>query len=212
MIEEWRDIPGFDGDYKVSNTGKVMSYKRATPAERVIQIYKVREKPHKSVMLSYKGATKQYEVHRLMWQAFYGFPVEESRCSVLFKDNNTLNCTLDNLFMEICEVDETYTPDSKRQGIKKSETVRARMAESKKHQSPETLAKAAKTRSETCRKRREEKIRLQAEQEQIEEQKEEQVEKTEQQRPELAKKEKKVRDCGLDGLRAILLKKARDGR
>lgn len=68
MIEEWRDVVGFDGPYKVSNTGKVARYVDGQLKE--LSPKSIRGYP--AVCLKRSGVKKYPYVHTLVLEAFVG--------------------------------------------------------------------------------------------------------------------------------------------
>lgn len=80
--EEWRDIPGYEGIYKVSNTGKVKSLERNVKGKNC-SIYTIKEKilnPVKNrkgylqVVLFKEGIMKCIKIHRLVAETFLKNP------------------------------------------------------------------------------------------------------------------------------------------
>lgn len=65
--EEWRDVVGYEGKYKVSNSGRVVSLLRKQPKEmkQFLNTFGCLQ-----VMLSYNGKTKSIRIHRLVADAF----------------------------------------------------------------------------------------------------------------------------------------------
>ena len=93
--ETWKDIPGYEGLYQVSNTGKVksMSYgHHGVP--RIIT-------PHESngyqrvLLYNDNKKRKSHRVHRLVWETFVG-PIPEG-LQINHKDENKSNNSLENL-------------------------------------------------------------------------------------------------------------------
>lgn len=90
MVEEWKDVPGYEGEYRVSNLGNVYSCKRNRPL-----------KPHDNgsghmIVCLYKGSTpKIYPVHRLVAMAF--IPNPNSLPIVHHLDDNPQNNRAANL-------------------------------------------------------------------------------------------------------------------
>lgn len=91
MIEEWRDIKGFEGRYMISNMGRVWGIKRG----RTLSI-QTTDKGYKKVMLSL-GANKLHFVwvHRLVAAAFCEGYFEGA--VVNHKDSNPSNNIYTNL-------------------------------------------------------------------------------------------------------------------
>lgn len=71
--EIWKDIPGYEGLYKVSNLGNVKSLKR-NGTKGIILKGEKDEFDYKRVTLCKKNKTKKYKVHRLVAQAFIPNP------------------------------------------------------------------------------------------------------------------------------------------
>lgn len=93
MSTEWRDVPGFEGRYQVSNDGQVMSYARPQP--RLMKL-PLDHKGYERVLLSLNGKKSLGSVHRLMALAFLPdswFP----GAVVCHNDGDKRNNTLENL-------------------------------------------------------------------------------------------------------------------
>lgn len=89
--EEWRDIAGYEGFYKVSNFGRIKSYHNG-----VEQFRKPVFKEGYFVIVLYKGGKhKQFFVHVLVARAFIDNP--DGKPIVNHKDGNKLHCHVDNL-------------------------------------------------------------------------------------------------------------------
>lgn len=75
MIEEWRDIIGYEGLYQVSNLGRVrtLNYRQKVGKIKVMSLLKMKQgKGHLQAVLSKKGCKeKRPLVHRLVFEAFY---------------------------------------------------------------------------------------------------------------------------------------------
>lgn len=96
MGAEWRDVVGYDGLYKVSDDGRVMSH----------NLYRRWKEPHElpqyetnsgyyMVNLYRRGTSKHFLVHRLVAQAFLEKP---DGCEyVNHKDENKKNNCVENL-------------------------------------------------------------------------------------------------------------------
>lgn len=101
--EEWRDIPGYEGIYKVSSYGVVVAYSKTWESGRWL----TRKHPEKEMKFSMdrKGywivglrknkSQKMWKVHRLVAIAF--IPNPENKLQVNHKDTNKLNNHVDNL-------------------------------------------------------------------------------------------------------------------
>lgn len=95
--EEWREIPGFDGHYEVSNMGRVRSwYWRKGNKRQERPIYNapfVSNIGYVYYRLSYKKKGKNFAAHRLVLLTFVG----ESTLEVNHRDGDKSNNKLDNL-------------------------------------------------------------------------------------------------------------------
>ena len=98
MIEIWKDIEGYEGRYKVSNTGKV--YSITTNREMATS----NNTSYLGVTLYKDGKPKFKLVHRLVAQAF--IPNPENKPEVNHIDHNTHNNNIANL--EWVTKDENY--------------------------------------------------------------------------------------------------------
>lgn len=109
MIEEWKDVAGYEGLYQVSNTGKVRSVDRITVCkdgrllpnkgrELYFTVSKFDEKrhlPRYSVQLWKNNKAKLFPVHRLVAIAF--IPNPEGKPTVNHINGNPMNNNVDNL-------------------------------------------------------------------------------------------------------------------
>ncbi len=88
-MEAWKDIKGFEGLYRVSNTGKVFSVRRGIELKPKTDRY-----GYKAVTL-WNGINNHRTVHRLVADAFVE---REDGCNVVNHiDCNKLNNNADNL-------------------------------------------------------------------------------------------------------------------
>lgn len=100
--EVWKDIPWYEGLYKVSNMGRVLSLKRKNHI-----ILSPREKgknSYVSVSLSKDLVEKNILIHRLVASCFLGldlfwFTDPKNSICVCHKDDNPANNKADNLFL-----------------------------------------------------------------------------------------------------------------
>lgn len=76
MEEIWKDIPGYEGMYQVSNMGRVMSMDYMHTGKRKIRKLGTTRDGYNIVELWLNGENKTYLVHRLVWIAFNG-PIPE---------------------------------------------------------------------------------------------------------------------------------------
>jgi hypothetical protein len=87
--EEWRDIPGFEGYYAVSNLGRVKSLERVVPhslkGKKTIRSKILNPSPryggYSAVVLYKDGLAKSFRVHTLVMLAFVG-PRPKGQCAM----------------------------------------------------------------------------------------------------------------------------------
>ena len=102
---QWRDIPGYEGYYQVSNYGKVKALKReingickGTKYKRIIKerllAHSTDERGYIKYMLSKECKVKMYSAHRLV---MYAFSHVDETLTVNHIDNNKLNNHISNL-------------------------------------------------------------------------------------------------------------------
>lgn len=90
--EEWRDVVGFEGLYKVSNYGRVLSLRKGEP--RLIIPYTTKA-GYKRVGIHIRPYQGHYLVHRWVAEAF--IPNLNNLPFINHKDENPLNNCVDNL-------------------------------------------------------------------------------------------------------------------
>lgn len=102
MQETWRDVPGYEGLYQVSNQGNVRSVDRLVIDTNRKRLYKGKQlnpildrKGYKFVILSRQGRLKNMKVHRLVAMAF--IPNPENYPEINHKDENKVNNFVENL-------------------------------------------------------------------------------------------------------------------
>ncbi|MGL5690294.1 MAG: NUMOD4 domain-containing protein [Bacteroidales bacterium] len=91
----WKDVVGYEGNYKVSNFGEVYSL----ISNKMMKLSEDRY-GYLYVELSKNGMRKKHKIHRLVSFAF--LKVEETKDSINHKDENKKNNRVDNL--EWCNV------------------------------------------------------------------------------------------------------------
>lgn len=95
MIEEWKDITGFEGLYQVSNLGRVKSLaNNKTRKEKILKEKKNSYGYHR-VDLCKKNVVKHYLVHRLVAMAFIDNVNNYNEINHI--DENKENNSADNL-------------------------------------------------------------------------------------------------------------------
>ena len=101
QIEQWRDIPGYDGIYQASSFGRIKSISRSVPTKKGTQFVKERilkhsiNKGYARISLSYKNIVYRKAVHFFVASCF--LPNPESKKYINHKDGDKLNNKVDNL-------------------------------------------------------------------------------------------------------------------
>ena len=103
MSEVWRDIPGYEGLYQVSDLGRVRSLDRISVSSNnrvrelkgfvLKQTLNIHGRPY--VTLSKDGKPRKYTTHRLVMLSFIGLRPEGYQ--ILHADGDCLNNKLSNL-------------------------------------------------------------------------------------------------------------------
>lgn len=100
MQEIWIDIPKYENHYKVSNTGKVMSFKTRKP--KILKQYLDQQGRFRVALRRYER-TKYFYVHRLVYFAFNNQKLD-SRKYIIHQDYDVKNNNLENL-MEVNDLE-----------------------------------------------------------------------------------------------------------
>jgi hypothetical protein len=98
MRELWKNITGYEGMYKISNFGRVKSYKKRTGKGVIFLttfLFSGSTIKYLIVHLSKNNNKKNCAIHRLVAQAF--IPNPENKPQVNHLNNNPLNNHVDNL-------------------------------------------------------------------------------------------------------------------
>lgn len=90
-MEEWRDIPGYEGWYQVSNLGRVRSMRRISPSIMSPSTYN----GYHRVNLSNGGKYTTIHIHRLVAMVFLPNPYNYPQVNHL--DGNRQNNNINNL-------------------------------------------------------------------------------------------------------------------
>ena len=91
MVEEWKDIKGYEGIYKISNLGKVVRIKGSQ--EHPMKIWN--NGRYMEVRLSKNGKSTHFTLHRLL--AVHFIPNPNNLPFVNHIDENKLNNSINNL-------------------------------------------------------------------------------------------------------------------
>lgn len=94
MKEIWKDIPGFEGVYQVSNFGNVKSLNYNKTGKEKLLIPK-RSSVYDAVCLCLNSKHKYSFIHRLVAEAF--IPNSQHKTQVNHKDGNKRNNNIENL-------------------------------------------------------------------------------------------------------------------
>lgn len=131
----WKDIPGYQALYQVSNTGRVRSLNYNRTGK--IKILKQRKDKlgYRSVFLCKDGKLKKYSVHRLVALAF--IPNPNNYPIINHKDENKINNTVWNLEWCTQEYNNNYGNRNKKiskahKGKQFTEEHRKKISEAKK--------------------------------------------------------------------------------
>ena len=99
LIEEWKDIPGYEGLYQASNLGRIKRIlfvnNITTKKENKILKTRINKNNREQVMLYKNGKRKNKTVHRLVASAF--LPNPNNYPEVNHIDGNSINNILTNL-------------------------------------------------------------------------------------------------------------------
>ena len=90
MNEDWKDIPGYEGLYAVSNNGRVMNVRSG----RILKEH-ITKFGYKRIGIYKNGVCRMFIVHRLVAQAF--LPNPDNLPEVNHKDEDKTNNSVDNL-------------------------------------------------------------------------------------------------------------------
>ena len=90
--EQWKEIAGYNGDYQVSNFGRVKSFKYKSPL--ILKPHLCGE--YLTVALCGNGKVKQRKIHILVAQAF--IPNPDNKPEVNHDDGHKMNCYVGNLY------------------------------------------------------------------------------------------------------------------
>lgn len=139
IMEQWKDIEGYEGKYQVSNEGRVKSLNyHQQGIEQVLRL-STSDRGYKRVALQKDGKCKLELVHRLVAKAF--IPNPNNYPIINHKDENTSNNFVDNLEWCTSQYNNTYNDRhlkaapkiaKSKSGLKLSDATRKHMSEAHK--------------------------------------------------------------------------------
>lgn len=106
MDEIWKDIPGYEGKYEVSNLGNVRSLNYNHTGEIKLLKQGTNKKGYKLVNLCKNGKQKCYLIHRLVAMTF--IPNPNNLPIINHKDENKVNNNVNNLEWCTYEYNNNY--------------------------------------------------------------------------------------------------------
>lgn len=113
MIEEMKDIVGYEGEYAITRDGRVWSYKR----KKFLKPGLVRG--YYQVVLCKDGKRKRYYIHRLVAQTF--IPNPDNLSQVNHKDENKQNNCVENL--EWCDAKYNANYGTRNERVAKKQSI-----------------------------------------------------------------------------------------
>jgi len=97
-LEEWKDIPGYEGLYQVSSFGNVKSFNYMNKGTTKILKTTTDKKGYLNTYLTKDKKTRRYRIHQLVAMAFHNhIPDGTMKIVVNHIDNNKLNNRKDNI-------------------------------------------------------------------------------------------------------------------
>lgn len=121
--EIWKDIPGYEGLYQVSNYGEVKSLNyRRTGKEKLLKP-RNNGKGYLQVCLCKNGIVKFFRINRLVWQTFVGEIPEGLQCNHVDEDKE--NNRVDNLNLMSSKENNNWGTRNARVAAAKSKPVEA---------------------------------------------------------------------------------------
>lgn len=135
MEEIWKDIEGYEGLYQVSNLGKVKSLNYNKTAKSELLKLRKNTNGYTRVVLYKNRKAKDYQVHRLVAEAF--IPNPNNYPIINHKDENKTNNRVDNLEWCTYLYNNTYGTTieravEKRKGYKHSKEAREKISKANK--------------------------------------------------------------------------------
>lgn len=94
VIEEWRDVVGYEDYYKISSLGNIRSFYYDTNLGKRLRFLQ-NNRGYLCVNLYKNGKSKKLQIHKLVLEAFVALCPQGMECRHL--DGNSINNKLDNL-------------------------------------------------------------------------------------------------------------------
>jgi len=94
FMENWINIKGYYGDYKISNFGRVKSFKNNN--EKLLK-FGICNSGYKMVNLSKNNINKNHMIHKLVYENFNNIELKGKLIVIDHIDNDKLNNNLENL-------------------------------------------------------------------------------------------------------------------
>ena len=107
--EEFRDVPGYEGLYKISNKGTVVSY--VCSGKPSVRCHNVKDDGQHYIALSRDKHVKRLNVGKLVAEAF-GLPNPHNYKFIYPKDGNNANLDIDNLEWRKRDGSPGHTPEA----------------------------------------------------------------------------------------------------
>ena len=98
MIELWEDVEGYEGKYQVSTTGKAKSLNYNNTGKEKLLKPKINKQGYLEVKLSKNNKAKDYMLSRLVLETFLKIKLTKNDI-IMYEDNDSLNPSLDNLYI-----------------------------------------------------------------------------------------------------------------
>lgn len=121
MIEEWKDIEGYEGKYQVSSLGNIKSLNYNGKKEIKQLKPCIKGGNYYGVVLCKNGIKKELQIHRLVAQAF--IPNPNNLPEVNHKDENKINNCVDNLEWCTSKYNANYGNRNKKLSLLKNKKV-----------------------------------------------------------------------------------------
>lgn len=99
MVEIWRDVPGFETGYEVSNMGRIRSKERISEGGFHMKAKILNTRISDAGWLTVTvDRYKKLTIHNVVAAVFLPPPPNEYCTKIRYKDNNPLNVAADNLY------------------------------------------------------------------------------------------------------------------